>query len=324
MYSHICYNGRTLIDVSYDTISLNRMQNKTIQIWEGNVSDYKLLDSGNGQKLEQVGDIVISRSEPKAWWNKKLDKKEWNKTNASFEKEKGTKWKFEKDIKKEFDIKIGIGEIKAKIKFGVNSKHIGIFPEQIPEWKWMHEKIQDSRLKIKNKDGEIKVLNLFGYTGIASLVCADAGASVTHIDASKSAIEWAKENQRISGLEDRPIRWILDDCLKFLSKEIRQGKRYDAIIMDPPSFGHGPNREIWKIEEKLPELLKLCKQILSDDPLFIIFNMYSTELSSISLKNILDSVVSDMEGETKIGELAIREENSDRLLPMSIFALWER
>lgn len=316
MHTYICYTGRTLIDVSYDTISLNRM-NKTIQIWEGNIEDYKLLDSGDGQKLEMVGDLLISRSEPKAWWNKILDKKEWGKAVVTFEKQKGEKWKFEKDTKKEFDIRIGIGEIKAKIKFGVNSKHIGIFPEQISEWKWMNE-------KIKSQDKEIKVLNLFGYTGLASLACAGAGASVTHVDASKSAIDWAKENQKLSGLEDKPIRWILDDCLKFLSKEIRQGKRYDAIIMDPPSFGHGPNKEIWKIEEKLPELLKLCKQILSDEPLFIIFNMYSTELSSISLKNILDSVIGDLGGETIIGELVIREEGSGRLLPMSIFALWEK
>ncbi len=175
------------------------------------------------------------------------------------------------------------------------------------------------------------VLNLFGYTGIASLVAASAlsrGASakweggVTHVDASKQAVDWARENQKLSGLENAPIRWIIDDAIKFLKKEIGRGVKYDAIVMDPPSYGKGPKGEVWKIESKLPGLLSACHQILSNQPLFVIFNMYSTELSSISVANLLFDMTKGLGGTIESGELAIKQENSERLLPMSIFALW--
>jgi 23S rRNA (cytosine1962-C5)-methyltransferase len=284
--------------------------NQNIIIETKDISGYKLLDSGEGEKLEKVGDFLIVRSEPRAWW-KKQNKESWKNVDAVFKKSetsKNSSWKFNnKNIQKDFVIETGLGKIKSLIQFTSNSKHIGIFPEQAVEWEWVDSKIKDLRparldsdppdmlvrqagsvsggLKIKNtdKNRETKVLNLFGYTGIASLVAAQAGAEVTHLDASKQAVEWARKNQKLSGLEDAPIRWICEDVLKFMSKEIKKGEKYDAIIMDPPSFGHGPNGEKWKIEEKLPELLKLCSQILSDAPLFILFNMYSTELSSISL-----------------------------------------
>ncbi len=305
---------------------------RKIEIWTAEVGGYKLLDSGNGFKLEEVGGVRIVRSEPRALWKENLPEKEWQEASASFGKEKGSKWKFKPaqheasvEAGRDFEIPIGVGSIKAKIKFGVNSKHIGIFPEQASEWKWLRDRIMNHESRIKGEEGsKIKVLNLFGYTGIASLVCAEAGAEVTHVDASKASIEWAKENQKISGLTDKPIRFILDDCLKFLSREISKGNYYDAIIMDPPSFGHGPKGEKWKIEEKLPELLKLCKKILSDEPLFIIFNMYATDLSAISLENILGEVTKDLKGQTTIGELALKEEGSTRLLPLSIFAIWEK
>lgn len=291
---------------------------RQVKIWAGEIGGggYKLLDSGDRCKLEEINGVRIVRAEPRAWWKKELGEEEWRKAEKNLELEK--------------IIDIGLGNIKAKIKFNKKSKHIGIFPEQIPQWKWLSEKlkIENSKSEILSKTNglkipnSLKILNLFGYTGIASLVMAKNGAGVTHVDANKQSIDWAKENQKLSGLENAPIRYILDDCLKFLRREIKRGERYDAIIMDPPSYGKGPKGETWKIEEKLPELLELCKQILSDTPLFIIFNMYSTELSSISVANLLNDITKDLGGTLEQGELAIKQENSDRLLPMSIFALW--
>jgi 23S rRNA (cytosine1962-C5)-methyltransferase len=301
---------------------------------EGN----KLIDSGNKCKLEEVGGVRIARSEPRAWWKTALGGEEWKKAEAYFGKEKEGRWVFKKpvqltasrEIEKEFVVDVFDG-IKAKIKFGGSSKHIGIFPEQITEWKWIKEKIASSKHPVAR---EMSVLNLFGYTGIASLVAAKGGLSredslkwgvkVTHVDASKQAVDWARENQKLSGLENAPIRWIVDDVLKFLKKEIGRGAKYDVIIMDPPSYGKGPKGEVWKIEEKLPELLENCKKLLSDDPLFIIFNMYSTELSSISVANILSDITKTLGGHIESGELAIKEQGSSRLLPLSIFAIWER
>ncbi len=272
------------------------------------MGDYKLLDCGNKKKLEEIGEpsfagatagkARIVRAEPRAWWKKSLPEEEWKKAETNLEKV----------------IDIGLGGIKAKIKFKENSKHIGIFPEQISQWQWIAEKMPISA----------NILNLFGYTGIASLVAASGKAKVTHVDASKQAVDWARENQKLSGLENAPIRWIVDDVNKFLKKEIKRKIKYDAIIMDPPSYGKGPKGEVWKIEEQLPKLLQSCREILSDHPLFIIFNMYSTELSSLSVANLLSDMTKGLGGKIESGELAIHQQNSDRPLPMSIFALWER
>jgi len=281
-------------------------QEKKIKIWAENMGCYKLLDSGEKEKLEEINGQKIVRAEPRAWWKKILSEKEW---------------KFSKiEPWKDCVINIGIGDIKAKIKFKNTSKHIGIFPEQFSEWKWVEGRVKKYELKNTNK--KLNVLNLFGYTGIASLVAASCGAKVTHVDASKQSIEWARENQKLSGLENAPIRWIVNDVLKFMKKKIKQGKRYDAIIMDPPQFGKGPKGEVWKIEEKLPDLLFACREILSDKPLFVIFNMYSTELSSISIANLLSDMTKNLDGIVEFGELAIKQQNSERLLPMSIFAMW--
>ena len=275
---------------------------------------YKLLDSGEKEKLEEINGVKIVRAEPRAWWSRKVESSKYLVVRE--------------EQKKEFEeiIEIGIGKIKAKIKYKNTSKHIGIFPEQFPQWLFINEnllKIKNSKSEILSKTNGLKILNLFGYTGIASLVAVSAGASVTHVDASKPSVDWARENQKLSGLEDAPIRWIVDDVIKFLKKEIKRGERYDAIIMDPPSYGKGPKGEVWKIEDELPELLSACREILSDKPLFVIFNMYSTELSSISIANLLSEMMSDKNGEIEIGELAIKEESRARLLPLSIFALWQ-
>lgn len=299
-----------------------------IKIWTGEVPGYKLLDSGEGKKLEEINGMKIVRNEPRAWWKRELGSDKWQGASEELETV----------------LDIGIGGIKAKIKYKNTSKHIGIFPEQFPQWQWIAERIMNYELRIKQgkeKNREIKVLNLFGYTGIASLVAAQAGlsreagakwrAKVTHVDASKQSVDWARENQKLSGLEDAPIRWIVDDAIKFLKREKKKMENlpdrtggYDAIIMDPPSYGKGPKGEVWKIEDKLPGLLQICREILSDDPLFVIFNMYSTELSSISAVNLLGDMVKNLGGHIEAGELAIKEENSNRLLPMSIFALWEK
>jgi 23S rRNA (cytosine1962-C5)-methyltransferase len=287
---------------------------ENIKIWTGETGGYKLLDSGDKKKLEEIDGERIVRAEPRAWWKKELPEEEWKKSETSLEKV----------------IDIGLDGIKVKINFKSSSKHIGIFPEQIEEWRFIKEKIE--KAGAERSGAKINILNLFGYTGIASLVATKAGAAVTHIDASKQSVDWARENQKLSGLENAPIRWIVDDVIKFVKKEIKRGAKYDAIIMDPPSYGKGPKGEVWKIEEKLPDLISACREILSDNPFFIIFNMYSTELSSISVANLLADVTKGLGGKIESGELAIKptfaeasagkQENSEKLLPMSIFAIW--
>ncbi len=284
---------------------------KKIEIWSSKMDTYKLIDSGGKEKLEEINGIKIVRKEPRAWWSKKVE-------NSKYSVTKGQQKRGFETI-----IDIGIGGIKAKIKFRENSKHIGIFPEQFEEWKWINNKLESHKAQVASEK-KIKILNLFGYTGIASLVAAKSGAKITHVDASKQSIEWAKENQKLSELGDAKIRWIVDDVIKFLKREIKRGEKYDAIIMDPPSYGKGPKGEVWKIEDKLPELLKNCKEILNENPLFIILNMYSTELSSISVGNLLSDITEDLNGQIEIGELAIEQKNSpNKLLPMSIFAIWK-
>lgn len=299
------------------------MEEKVVKVWAEDLPEeaYELLDCGEGEKLEKIGSKIIKRPEPRAWWQKTLDKEVWSKANATY-KVSGQKgnWVFaNEEDKKEFDIEIG--EIKTRIKVSGSSKHIGIFPEQHKEWVWINEKIKK---EIDENKREINVLNLFGYTGIGSLFAGLAGAKVTHIDASETSIEWAKENQKISKLENLPIRWILDDALKFLKREIKRGVKYDCIIMDPPSFGRGPKGEVWKIEENIKELLNSCQELLSDDPLFVIINMYSTDLSSLSLSNLLEDLTKNKGGEITSGELVIKQKDSSRVLPLSIFSLWQK
>lgn len=299
------------------------MNNSQIEIWTEDLPGgaYELLDCGAGEKLEKIGEMTIIRPEPRAWWQKTLNKEVWDKASATYKisGQKGS-WKFADDsTKKEFDIEIE--SIKTKIKIGGSSKHIGIFPEQYREWHWISEKIKK---EIATTNREINVLNLFGYTGVGSLFAGLAGAKVTHIDASETSIEWARENQKDSGLDNLPIRWILDDALKFLKREIKRGTKYDAIIMDPPSFGRGPKGEVWKIEDNIKELLDSCRELLSPDPLFVVINMYSTDLSSISLQNLLLDMMREKKGGVVIGELALSQKDSNRVLPLSIFSIWQK
>jgi 23S rRNA (cytosine1962-C5)-methyltransferase len=281
--------------------------------------DYELLDSGNGLKLERYGKIVFSRPDPEALWNYKLPTQTWDHADAIFVR-RGTKseWNLKSNVPKQWDIEFG--GYKFIIK-PTSFKHTGLFPEQLANWDWMKNVIEKNK---KNYNEPVQVLNLFGYTGGATLACADAGAEVTHVDGSKTAVAWARENAELSNLADKPIRWIIDDCIVYLRREVKRGRKYDAILMDPPAFGHGPKDELWKIEENFLELIDLCKQVLSDKPLFVLINGYTAGYSPIAYENVLKDMMNDSKGSIEIGELTIAESNSDRLLPCGIFARWER
>jgi len=280
--------------------------------WE----DYELLDTGGREKLEKVGPYFFVRPCEDAIWNKTLSKKEWENIDGQFFPSIGGSkagWKMKDEAKERFIVSFD------KLRFYTTPtpfRHFGFFPEQAVHWDFIQNKIKGKKAP--------KFLNLFGYTGVASLFALRAGADVTHLDASKGAIEWAKENQKIAGLDKMPIRFILDDTMKFLEREIKRGNKYDAIIMDPPKFGRGPKGEIWKIEEKLPKLLDLVKRVLSKDPLFVILNSYSTESSSVSLGYALENIMQDFKGEVSCGELCLKEKNKDRLIAMSNTAIWEK
>jgi 23S rRNA (cytosine1962-C5)-methyltransferase len=268
--------------------------------------EYELLDTGNGMRLERFGPYRISRPDPQIMWRPRLDLQTWNKVDATFDTET-KKW---------------INKNNIPAKWLLSFKHTGVFPEQILQWEWMTGKIKD--LRLKNIDKNIKILNLFGYTGIASLVCAAEGAAVAHIDASRPTIGWARENQTASGLQDKPIRWILDDAVKFVQREVKRGVRYDGIVMDPPIYGHGPGGETWDFQESFPRLLSFCRLVLSNSPLFVLVNAYAISSSALMLENIFGDYFSDLKGTTETGELVLEEKSGKRLLSTGIFARWSK
>jgi len=281
-------------------------------------NDYALLDSGEGEKLERYGDVVISRPDPQALWPKRLPHSEWDKADAYFKRDsKDAEWVAKSTVPAKWPIEFG--GLKFWIKLSA-FKHTGIFPEQLSNWEWVRSKVISQKSKVGERT--TKVLNLFGYTGGATLAAAEAGAEVVHVDGSKVAIGWARDNAELSGLKDKPIRWILDDAVKFVKREIKRGSKYDGIIMDPPAFGHGPNRELWKIEDSFLPFLDLCKQLLTEQPLFFLINGYASGYSAIAYKNNLDDLAKKYGGKIEIGELTIEESNSERLLPAGIFAHW--
>jgi len=281
--------------------------------------DYELIDSGEGEKLERYGEYVFHRPDPEALWNKRLGKEVWESAHFKFVRRgNNTKWISKTGVPKDWNITFGGLDFCIR---PTSFKHTGLFPEQLSNWKWMEEVI---RKNIKSYDRPIQVLNLFAYTGGATLACAKAGAEVCHVDGSKTSVAWARENALLSGLDDKPIRWIIEDVIVFLKREIKRGRRYDGIVMDPPSFGHGPKDELWKIEESFPLLMRLCREILSDEPLFIIINGYTAGYSPITYENNLKDIMRDFKGKIETGELAIEETNSDRLLPCGIFARWSK
>lgn len=276
--------------------------------------DYEILDMANGEKLEKWGDIVLVRPDPQIIWKDKSFPKLWNSYNAKYNRSKtgGGSWEYKTRIPENWQIKYG--NLTFNIK-PMGFKHTGLFPEQAFNWDWMID-------KIKNSNREIKVLNLFAYTGGASVACLSAGASVCHVDSSKGMVSWAKENVVSSGLQDKRIRYIVDDVQKFLEREIRRGNKYDAIIMDPPSYGRGTKGEIWQFEENIFDLVKKSVEVLSEKPLFVLINSYTTGISSTVLENILRLNLKKG-GEFSSGEIGLPMKNSKLILPCGIYARWE-
>ena len=281
-----------------------------------NWKDYKILDMANGQKLEKWGNIILSRPDPQIIWKEKTFPEKWKNVNATYHRSKtgGGSWEYNKKVPEQWQIKYK--ELTFNIK-PMGFKHTGLFPEQAVNWDWMIQ-------KIKNSKREIKVLNLFAYTGGATVACSYAGASVCHIDSSKGMVSWAKENVTSSGLSERPVRYIVDDVVKFVNREIRRGNKYDAIIMDPPSYGRGANGEVWQFENNIYDLVELCTKVLSEQPLFFLINSYTTGISSKVLENILYLTVSKKyKGNVSSGEVGLPMENSKLVLPCGIYGRWE-
>ncbi len=257
-------------------------------------NDYEVLDTSAGEKLERWGDYILVRPDPQVIWNTPHKVREWKQKNGHYHRSNkgGGQWEFF-NLPEQWEI--SYGNLKFHLK-PFHFKHTGLFPEQAVNWEWSGNLIREA--KKKNPGKEIKVLNLFAYTGGATVACADAGAAVTHVDASKGMVTWAKENAAASGLANAPIRYLVDDCVKFVEREIRRGNHYDAIIMDPPSYGRGPKGEIWKIEEKIFPLVQLCTKVLADKPLFFLINSYTTGLQPAVLSYMLNLEIKSRFGGT--------------------------
>lgn len=279
-------------------------------------SDYALLDSGGGRKLERYGRYTVVRPEPQCLWAPRLPAEAWEKADAAFDpsdEEDAGRWRFRGKPVEAWPL--GWGEhVKFHGRFTA-FRHLAFFPEQAANWAWLDE-------RIRTRGGQPRVLNLFGYTGVASLVMAAAGAAVTHVDASKKAVAWARENAELSGLADRPIRWITEDARKYVQREVRRGSKYDGIILDPPKYGRGPTGEVWRLFEDLPELAGLCAELLSDDASFLVLNAYAERISGAALSGLLAEKLNGRGGQIEWGELALVEDAEDRQIGMSFYARW--
>lgn len=286
---------------------------------EKNWQDYKLLDTSDGERLEKWGKYVLVRPDPQIIWKGMKQSPMWKKADAVYSRSKagGGSWS-ESKLPEEWKIRFPLGNEKD-IQFIIRPtgfKHTGLFPEQAVNWNWFYELIKKSGRKIK-------VLNLFAYTGGATVAAAAAGAEVCHVDASKGMVAQAKQNMALNGMADRPVRYIVDDCKKFCEREIRRGNRYDAVIMDPPSYGRGPNGEVWKLEECISDLIKITAEVLSDDPLFFLLNSYTTGLSAGTMGYMLNSVLSPkFGGKTESGEIGLYVEETGGVLPSGASARW--
>ena len=286
-----------------------------------NWNDYEVLDTSNGEKLERWGDYLLVRPDPQVIWESDKKNPGWRKMNGHYHRSKagGGEWEFF-DLPKEWQI--GYKELRFNLK-PFSFKHTGLFPEQATNWDWFSDIIKDALTK--NPDRQIKVLNLFAYTGGATLAAAAAGAAVTHVDASKGMVTWAKENAISSGLGEKPIRWLVDDCMKFVEREIRRGNKYDAIIMDPPSYGRGPKGELWKIEESIFPFIKLTSEILSDDALFFLVNSYTTGLQPAVLSYMINlAIVNKFGGQVTASEIGLPVKDTGLVLPCGASGRWEK
>lgn len=280
-----------------------------------NWKDYEVIDTSSEEKLERWGNYILVRPDPQVIWNTPRTNKLWKNINAHYHRSSkgGGEWEF-------FDLphqwSIHYNSLTFNLK-PFNFKHTGLFPEQAANWDWFSEKIEKATRPVK-------VLNLFAYTGGATLAAASAGAQVTHVDASKGMVTWAKENAKSSGLEQAPIRWLVDDCVKFVEREIRRGNKYDAIIMDPPSYGRGPKGEIWKIEDSIYDFISLCSEILSDTPLFILINSYTTGLAPSVLTYMLETLIKPkFGGFVNSDELGLPVSSNGLILPCGASGRWE-
>jgi 23S rRNA (cytosine1962-C5)-methyltransferase len=350
-----------------------------------NWSDYALLDSGDGLKLERFGAYTFVRPEVQAMWSRALPEKEWQQAHAVFQptgEESGGHWEFKKKIEERwkmgYPLTIGPStERRGDLRFWAMTtpgRHLGVFPECAANWDWVagliinreartpapaggagEERKENKKVSavshrraaglrgtngvnstrpgrnlepLKAEDGRagvrsvVKVLNLFGYTGLATLAAAATGAQVTHVDASKKAVAWARDNQALSGLAEKPVRWIVDDALKFVQREARRGNVYDGILLDPPKFGRGPKGEVWEVYKSLPRLLEACRQVLSETPLFVVVTVYAVKASAVHIGQALQEMMVPFNGNVGCGELVTREQSAGRLLSQAVFARW--
>jgi 23S rRNA (cytosine1962-C5)-methyltransferase len=284
-------------------------------------SDYALLDSGGGRKLERYGPLTVVRPEPQCWWSPRLGPEAWAAADAVFDpadEDDAGRWRLSGRPPETWPLSWGAARFNARL---TPFRHLAFFPEQGANWAFVQE-------RIKSRGAPMKVLNLFGYTGVASLVAAAEGAAVTHVDASKKSVAWARENAALSGLADRPIRWIVEDARRYVQREIKRGSRYDGIILDPPKYGRGPEGEVWRLFEDLPGLLKDCAALLSDDADFLLLNAYAARISGLSLAHLMAEALPGRGGTIDWGELALVESpvphHSTRAIGLSFFARWTR
>ncbi len=280
--------------------------------------DYALLDSGNGRKLERYGPYTVVRPEPQCMWAPALPAKAWDDADAIFDPAASSddddagRWRFKAQPKDTWPM--AWGDVRFKARFTA-FRHLAFFPEQAANWAWLDR-------RVRGAGGQPRVLNLFGYTGVASLVMAAAGAAVTHVDASKKAVGWARENAELSGLADRPVRWITEDARKYVQREVRRGSKYDGIILDPPKYGRGPGGEVWRLFEDLPELAGLCAELLSGDASFLILNAYAERISGAALAGLLAEKLAGRGGRIEWGELALTQADGARQVGMSFYGRW--
>lgn len=275
--------------------------------WE----DWGLIDCGNGQKLERYGSYRVVRPEPQAMWAPA--RSDWD-PDATFlpgsDEEGGGRWVQQRSVPKQWELGRGAVRFHASL---TPFRHLGFFPDMAPQWDWMRARAAGS-----------DVLNLFGYTGVGTLLLSDAGARLVHVDASKKSVEQGKENAKLSGIDDRPIRWIVDDAGKFTAREVRRGRRYDGILLDPPKFGRGPNGEVWRLEENLAPLLGDCRRLLDEKSRFLVLTVYAVRMSALAIGELVKQVLGDFGGKVEMGEMAVREEARGLLLPTAIFARWSK
>jgi 23S rRNA (cytosine1962-C5)-methyltransferase len=282
----------------------------------GGAEPYQLLDSGGGRKLERVGEWIVDRTAPQALWKPTRGEKEWAAAHAVHHRSEagGGHWEKRVEMPERWPVATSGVTLLAKLTpFG----HLGLFAEHGSQWQVLRDAIAGARARSQ----PVEVLNLFAYTGGATLACAQAGASVCHVDAAKGVVDWARDNARLGGLEDRPVRWIVDDCAAFLAREKRRGHRYQALILDPPSFGRSGRGKVWKIEDGLPVLLALCAAVLDEEPLFVLLSCHSAGLSPLALENLLAEHF-DRPGSVTSGEMAVLEAASGRSLPSGVFTRW--